>query len=143
MVRPSFAAFAALLATARGEDNATPLVANGDFEDGLHGWDLHCALDRCAEATTAYVKAGDGTDARGTTTGMHAASLQVSADEWTGVALRQELHGAHVGPLLAEASIRASSPGSQAALELTLALSYEDAAGALVGSCSEERTSGS
>ena len=117
-------------------------VSNGGFEDGLHGWDIHCALERCAEATTEHYAEGDGGAARGGSSGAQVASLRGSADEWTAVALRQQITGPFTsGPLVAEASVRSRPPASvsDAALELRLAIVYEDAKGALLGSCAEQR----
>ena len=91
-------ALALLAAPTRGEGSKS-LVANGGFEDGLHGWDVHCALERCAEVTTERLSEGDRTAAHGSTSsGLNVASLRSSADEWNAVALRQELFGAS-GPL--------------------------------------------
>ena len=128
-----------LVAVGAGPDAA---VSNGGFEDGLRGWDIHCALERCAEATTEHYAAGDGGAARGSSSGAHAASLRGSADEWTAVALRQQIIGPLTsGPLVAEVSVRLRPPASvaDAALELRLAIAYEDAKGAPLGSCAEER----
>ena len=74
-------------------DAAAPPIANGDFEDNLRGWDVHCTLERCAEATTeSDSDAGAG---RGSVPGKHAASLRGSADEWNAVGLRQRLATDH------------------------------------------------
>ena len=120
-------------------------VSNGDFEDGLRGWHIHCGpLERCGEVKTELHPSAYGEDSGcgGVSgKGSNAAALQASADEWTAVQLRQRLvagsdSAAPREAITAEASFR-EQPGSwRAPLELRLSLAYEDAStGEPAGSC--------
>lgn len=114
------------------------LLGNGGFEDGLHGWNINCSLDRCSEVST---RAGEGRAA--TSSPTVAAALQGTADEWTAVQLRQELQTPLPSGVLAlEAWVRAGGTEQHALpppLEVRLTLQYGSAQGAMVGSCATER----
>jgi len=108
---------------------APDLLSNGNFEDGLRGWEISCALDRCGEVRT---------ESHG---GSHAAALHAVAEEWTSVQLRQRLKSLQTHtPLLLEGSIRAGPYSWRAPLEAKIALSFEDeVTGAPLGSCEARR----
>ena len=124
MARVAFLLFAAPVLLA-----APVALTNGDFSDGLRGWEIVCKLELCAEATTESSSSG------------RAASLKTSADAWTAIGLRQRVAISGGGPLVAEASIQKSAYNynAYAALEVRLSIVYENAAGTHIGSCAEER----
>ena len=112
---------------------SAPLLANADFEDGLRGWEITCAIERCGEVKSEW----NG--------GSHAAVLRGSADEWTAVQLRQKLNRNSFKPpmsaaFIVSAAFSKTTDSWRAPLEAKISLVFEDeATGQIIGTCEEAR----